>query len=310
MTHDRLSEVLDFLDVRSVVSGGFAVHGSWEARTDVDDELKFFAMVKGRATLETDGVEAPVELGAGDVVVLNGRKWLVMWGGPGDGTPIQVRPPEDGSIIRFDGSAAEADDIGLGGRVDLNTAGKELLLHSLPPVAHVRSSAAIAPRLRETVDRLFDEIVAKRAGSDFAIRQYGQLLLLDVLRAFMGESDVPTGWLRALADERLRPALDLIHTQPAKAWTLEDLSRASAMSRTSFTERFRDVAGTPPLSYLINWRMLLARRELLFADTRVRSLALWLGYSSESAFSTAFKRRVGESPLHYRSRARRDALAG
>lgn len=88
---------------------------------------------------------------------------------------------------------------------------------------------------------------------------------------------------------------------------LEDLARAAAMSRTTFAERFRDVAGTPPQSYLLGWRMLLARRELRSGDARVRPLALQLGYSSESAFSTAFKREVGESPLHYRARTRRDA---
>jgi AraC-like DNA-binding protein len=102
----------------------------------------------------------------------------------------------------------------------------------------------------------------------------------------------------------LRPALALIHEDPAKGWSLEDLARAASMSRTTFAERFRQAAGTPPLSYLINWRMLLAQRALRSSDTQVRALALELGYSSESAFSTAFKRRVGESPLSYRLRAR------
>lgn len=306
MAIDRLSEVLDFIEVRSVVSGGFAVSGTWEARTAVADELKFFAMVRGRARLETDGVPEPVDLEAGDVAVLNARSWLLMTGGAGDGQPIHIEPPSDGSIIRHHDSAAEADDIGIGGRVDLNAAGKELLLQSLPPVAHVRASSGKAPHLRGTVHRLFNEIVANRAGSDFAVRQYGQLLLLDVLRAFMGEADVPAGWLKVLADEQLRPALTVIHSQPAKAWRLEDLAREATMSRTTFAERFRDVAGVPPLTYLINWRMLLARRALAGGDTSVRSLAFELGYSSESAFSSAFKRKIGESPLNYRSRARRD----
>jgi AraC-like DNA-binding protein len=79
------------------------------------------------------------------------------------------------------------------------------------------------------------------------------------------------------------------------------------MSRTSFAERFRDVAGVPPLAYLNRWRMLLARRALRHGDARVGALAAELGYASESAFSTAFKREVGESPLRYRSRIARQA---
>lgn len=96
----------------------------------------------------------------------------------------------------------------------------------------------------------------------------------------MDEGDVPPGWLKVLTDERLRPVL---------------------------AERFRDAAGTPPLAYLTTWRMLLAQRELRSGEARVRSLALQLGCSSESAFSTASKREVGESPLHHRSRARQHA---
>jgi AraC-like DNA-binding protein len=78
------------------------------------------------------------------------------------------------------------------------------------------------------------------------------------------------------------------------------------MSRTSFAERFRAVAGMPPLTYLNQWRMLLARRALRNSDVRVGSLASELGYSSEASFSNAFKREVGESPLRYRYRARGD----
>jgi AraC-like DNA-binding protein len=79
------------------------------------------------------------------------------------------------------------------------------------------------------------------------------------------------------------------------------------MSRTSFAERFRSVAGQPPLTYLNRWRMLLAQRALRDEHVRIRSLAAELGYASESAFSTAFKREVGESPLRYRNRAREES---
>src|ERR687892_673570 len=93
------------------------------------------------------------------------------------------------------------------------------------------------------------------------------------------------------------------------AWRLEELARAAAMSRTSFAERFRTVAGVPPLTYLNRWRMLLAQRALRGGDVRVGSLAFELGYASESAFSTAFKREVGESPLRSRCRVGADQPA-
>ncbi len=178
-----------------------------------------------------------------------------------------------------------------------------LLLQALPPLGHVRSAAETA-NLRGSLHRLFDEVTANRVGAAFAIRQHGQLLLLEILRAYLGQAELPPGWLRVLTDERLSPALRLMHAEPGKPWGLAELARAAAMSRTTFAERFRTVAGMPPLTYLSRWRMLLAQRALRTSDVRVGSLAAELGYASESAFSTAFKREVGDSPLRYRFRAR------
>jgi AraC-like DNA-binding protein len=300
---DQLSEVFDLVEVRGLLSGGFAVRGPWVSRGAIDAPLKFFAMVAGRARLRTDGVDGPIELEPGDVAVLNSRSWLDVEGGTGDGPRREVMPEEG---FRFGGADPGTDDVLIGGRVELNPAGEALLLRALPPLAHVRASAAAATNLRGTLHRLFDEVTGDRVGSAFAIRQYGQLLLLEVLRAHVDQAELPAGWLRLLTDERLRPAVAVMHADPGRPWGLEELARAAAMSRTSFAERFRTVSDVPPLTYLHRWRILLAQRALRDGDVRVGSLASELGYSSESAFSNAFKREVGESPLRYRRRVREE----
>jgi AraC-like DNA-binding protein len=304
---DQLSEVFDLIEIRGIVTGGFAVRGPWVSRAAIGETLKFFAMVCGQARLATDGVDGPIDLAPGDVAILNSRSWLELQGGTGDGPRREVVPSAADPSLHLDGADRGTDDVLIGGRVDLNPAGRALLLQALPPVAHVRASAATATNLRGSLDRLFDEVADNRIGSAFAIRQYGQLLLLEVLRAYVEQAQLTSGWLRALTDERLRPALTLMHAEPGKPWGLEELARAAAMSRTSFAERFRTVAGIPPLTYLNRWRMLLAQRALRDGDARVRALAFELGYSSESAFSNAFKREVGESPLRYRHRVRDEA---
>ncbi|MGH3196499.1 MAG: AraC family transcriptional regulator [Streptosporangiaceae bacterium] len=309
MAGDQLSEVFELVEVRGVLSGGIAVRGPWVSRSPIQDPLKFFALVCGRARLTTDGMDGPIELEPGDVAILNNRSWLELRGGAGDGPRREVTPEADVSSARFVGADRGADDVVVGGRVDLNPAGRALLLEALPAVGHVRASAAAATSLRGSLDRLFEEVTGNRIGSAFAIRQYGQLLLLEVLRAYVGQAELPPGWLRLLTDERLRPALSLMHAEPGRPWQLEELARAAAMSRTSFAERFRTMAGVPPLTYLSRWRMLLAQRALRDRDARVGSLAAELGYASESAFSTAFKREVGESPLRYRYRVRGESPA-
>jgi AraC-like DNA-binding protein len=307
VTSDQLSEVFDLVEVRGVVTGGLVARGSWVSRAGVLDELKFFALVSGRARLSADGVDQPVELEPGDVALVTGRSWLVLESGGGDGPRQEVEPEELGLAPRLAGADRDLDDIVIGCRIDLNPTGRALLLQSVPPIAHVR--AATATHLRDILDRLFDEVTGNRIGSAFAIRQHGQLLLLEVLRAYVDQAALPPGWLRVLTDERLRPAVGLMHASPGKPWGLEELARAASMSRTTFAERFRTVAGVPPLAYLNRWRMLLAQRALRDADMRIGSLAYELGYASESAFSTAFKREVGESPLRYRTRVRAEVAA-
>lgn len=305
MVGDQLSEVFDVVEVHGQLTGGFAVRGPWVSRAAVDAPMKFLAMVRGRARLTTDGLDRPIPLEPGDVAILNDRSWLEVRGGTGDGPPREIAP-ETGFPSADLAGAAPGTDVVLGGRVDLNPAGRVLLAQALPPVGHVRASAAAATNLRASLDRLVDEATGNRIGAAFAIRQYGQLLLLEVVRAYIDQAELPPGWLRVLTDERLRPALSLMHGRPDRPWQLAELARAAAMSRTSFTERFRTLAGIPPLTYLNRWRMLLAQRALRHGDVRVGTLAVELGYGSESAFSTAFKREVGESPLRYRRRVREE----
>src|SRR4051794_30079420 len=95
-----------------------------------------------------------------------------------------------------------------------------------------------------------------------------------------------------------------MHGDPGGPWQLEELAKSSAMSRTTFALRFKTVAGVPPLTYLHDWRMRIAVRVLREEDTPLSTLAVSLGYSSESAFSNAFKRTIGMAPKCYRDGGR------
>ncbi|MEU8976097.1 AraC family transcriptional regulator [Streptomyces monashensis] len=317
MTDDQLSEALDLVEVRGVLSSGIAGRGPWVTRgpaayplqPSAGHPLKFLIMVRGRARLSTDGVDGPIELEPGDIAILNRRTWLQVEGGAGDGPRREILPEIGVPTARLARDDSGVDDLLIGGRVELNPAGDALLLEALPPLGHIRAAADAAGALHARLHQLFDEVTGNRMGSTFAIQQHAQLLLLEMLRAYVDQAELPPGWLRVLTDQRLRPALRLMHAEPGRHWGLEELAREAAMSRTTFAERFRAVAGVPPLAYLHRWRMLLARRALRDSDVPVRSLAAELGYTSESAFSNAFKREVGESPLRHRHRMRGELAA-
>lgn len=300
---DVLSDVFEQVEVRGMMTGGFAVRGPWASRVAVSRPLKLVALVAGSARLSTEGPggpDGPVELGPGDVVLLNHRTALEVRGGRGDGAATEPVPTASFDSMALTAADLSTDDVLVGGWIQVNPAGQSLLGGALPGLVHVRASTPAASRLAALVAQLFAEASSGRLGSAFAIRQTGQLILLEVLRAYLEQERPPTGWLRLLADDGLAPAVRLMHQEPGRAWGLAELAGAAGMSRTSFAERFRRLAGAPPLTYLSRWRMVLAQRALRDPDVRVGALAAELGYGSESAFSNAFKRELGLSPLHYR----------
>jgi len=129
-----------------------------------------------------------------------------------------------------------------------------------------------------------------------------ELVLIEVLRAHLRNAPAgEQGWLAALRDPVLAPALSLLHEAPAEKWTVAALASRAAVSRSILDERFRQVLGRSPIRYLTEWRMHLAEELLATTDTGVAVIARRVGYDSEEAFSRAFKRARGLSPSHWRA---------
>ncbi|MGI5461143.1 AraC family transcriptional regulator [Streptomyces sp. CA-249302] len=303
MTTDPLSDALVVADARSVLTGGITAGGDWALSLPAEDWLRVYALVKGACLMNVGGGEL-LRLKEGDVVVVDGRHEVLVCSSPGV-EPVNlddIHPsPETNMAHLGDGD----DVIGISGHIDLSRDSGELLREALPPLILVRSEAAEAPALSWLVGQLMKETGTGRLGSEFVSNHLAQVLFMHVLRVCLADpSTLPVGWLRALADSRLAPALHLMHGNPSHPWQLTELARGAAMSRATFALRFKEAAGVPPLTYLLNWRMRLAARHLRQEQTPVAVIAQQVGYTSESAFSSAFKRTMGLAPRRYRNNAR------
>lgn len=141
--------------------------------------------------------------------------------------------------------------------------------------------------------------------SGFASNGLAQLIFLQILRLYLKHPDsLPPGWLCAISDLRVAPAMHLMHAEPGRDWRLADLAAACGMSRTAFAQYFRAIAGDTPVACLAQVRRRLAERQLREGMLPVASIAYSLGYASEAAFNTAFKRVTGSPPGQYRRRSR------
>jgi AraC-like DNA-binding protein len=128
-----------------------------------------------------------------------------------------------------------------------------------------------------------------------------ELLLIEVLRLHLATAPATDrGWVAALRDPVLAPALALLHAEPATRWTVADLAARCAVSRSVLDQRFRLVLGRPPIRYLTEWRMHLATDLLATTDLTIFEIARRVGYDAEESFSRAFKRATGVPPSERR----------
>ena len=304
MTADPFSDILKLTNAETVVSGGFTAGGSWAIRFPAPDKIKFFALVKGNCWLRIDGHQSPIRVEEGDVFLLSAQRSFVLASDLAV-VPVDATSLFTGTVYRTAKLGHGEDCIQIGGHVRLDRASGGMLADVLPPLIHVKAASPHATVLRWLLDQLVREPISELPGAILASAQLAQLLFVHILRGHVETSGVlATGWLRAVADKRLAPALRLMHADPGRGWQLEELAKAAAMSRTTFAHHFKTAAGVPPLTYLTEWRMRLAERALREENTPVSVLAGQLGYTSESAFSNAFKRVTGNAPKRYRTAAR------
>jgi AraC-like DNA-binding protein len=174
------------------------------------------------------------------------------------------------------------------------------LLEALPVVVRAPVSPASWRWMAGLLDAAVQATGHGGAGREAMLAKLAELMFVEALRAHL-ESLPPDarGWVAGLRDPQVGRALQVIHGHPYEVWNLDALARAVSMSRSSFAERFAAYVGMPPMQYLTRWRLQLASRLLEDGHTVTRAAAA-VGYQSESAFTRAFKRHVGQAPGAWR----------
>ncbi len=296
---DPLSDVLSLLKLHSYACGGFDVGADLCLQFPKHAGIKCYAVVSGEAWLSVEGLSDPVRLKAGDCFLLpRGRPFCL--------TSELGLPPVDFFTLRGaakNGTVASFNDGGrffmVGGHFALAGNHANILLGTLPPVVHLRKESDKAV-LRWSIERLMEELREPQPGSLLIAQHLAHTMLLQALRLHLSDaSHGHVGWLFALADKQMGAAIAALHEEPGHHWTLQELAACVGMSRSTFAQRFKDTVGESPMEYLTRWRMLLAGDKLINSTDPVSVISLALGYESEAAFSTAFKRVMGCSPRQY-----------
>jgi AraC-like DNA-binding protein len=297
---DPLSEVLSLLKPRSYITAGFDAGGDWALTLDdLAGRIKCYAVIRGACWVSMDGIGEPVRVQAGDCFVLPSGRLVEIASHP-DVEPKPASevldPNRSGEVVTYNGGG---DVLLVGSRFEVNGRHAEVLLRTLPPLIRVKTSGDRA-RLRGSIELMMEELREARPGSSLVAQHLSHMMLVQALRLYLSErSDQDVGWFAALADPQLSGAIGAMHADPSHAWTLQELATHAAMSRSTFAQRFRDRVGETPIAYLTRWRMMLAGERLTNGRETIARVAMSLGYESEHAFNTAFKRVMGSSPRRY-----------
>jgi AraC-like DNA-binding protein len=293
---DPLSEVIGLLRPRTVFSKRISGAGRWAVRYSAYGEPSFCTVLDGGCRLMVDGHDPEITLEAGDFVLLPATPGFTMAGFE-PATPVHIDSavtPAPADEVRHGTPGVEPDVRLLGGYFVFDSPDAGLLGSLFPTVVHVRG----AERLSTVVHLVGDEASAQRSGRDLVLTRLVEVLLVEALRSTPGQAAHP-GLLRGLADERIAPAIRDMHADVARSWTVPQLARVAALSRSAFFDRFTRTVGLPPMEYLLTWRMALAKDLLRRHELALTEVADRVGYGSASAFSAAFRRYVGQPPSHF-----------
>jgi AraC-like DNA-binding protein len=309
-TGDPIVDVLRLLRTQAVVPAPVHAAAPWAVRFDPCSHVRLGVVLQGECWLNLEGCE-PVLLRKGDFFLLNNPPAYTL------ASALDVAPRAAAAFR----SSANGGEVRIGAEADEDTyvccidfefeeTNASVLFDVLPPIVLVRDGDPRGALLTHLSALTVAEMESAGAGRSLVLEHLAQLILVHMLRVHADGAERPVGWLGALVEDGIGAALRAMHADVGRRWTLDELSAISHMSRSAFAASFKAKVGTAPLTYLIEWRMSLAR-DALRRDTRsISELASATGYESESAFSTAFRRVVGASPRQFRETARQQAPVG
>jgi len=302
---DPLSEVVSLLQPCTPFSKVVSGAGRWRVRRSEAGQPFYCVILEGACRLAVEGRES-IDLQEGDFVLIPSSPGFAMSSlepPPEDVETAPVAQLQGGFRLGVQGGPHEV--LVLVGHCLFGSPDAALLVSLLPQLIHVRGEK----RLTTLVQLVSEESRERRPAREVILERLLEVMLIEALRSTAGPTTSP-GLLRGLADERLAVAIRQMHESPTQAWTIAQLAKEAALSRSAFFERFNRALGTAPMAYLLTWRMALAKNLLRRKEGGLAEIAQRVGYSSASAFSVAFTRHVGLPPTRYAQNEADPLMAG
>ncbi|MBP1853251.1 AraC-like DNA-binding protein [Rhizobium halophytocola] len=264
------------------------------------EALRFKVILQGECWLSVEGDDTCYRLRAGDCFLVSHGRSFVLSTRKSDNQTVYAENlihsrNEDGVIVHEGGG----DILSIGSVFKFQGHFSRLILKSLPPVIHLPSDLDQAAVLRWSLERFGAEFRGTAAGRALMMGNLAPIILLQTLRVYARLTPAKESWLIALSHPKLSKAIEAMHADCGRKWTVASLAAISGMSRAGFAQNFKKYVGAAPKEYLLYWRMQVACNLLEKGELASAEIAHEVGYESESAFSSAFKKVLGLRPGRY-----------
>ena len=305
---DVLTDVLSTLRLNGRVFSYSQLSAPWALELPPSPFAYFHVVERSGGWIQLKGESEARPVAGGDLVVIpHGGGHIVA-------SNLKARPltlkqflklRDEGGLVKHGGGGPETHLVC--GAFEFDNVVDNPLISLLPRYIHVSGSREEANSwVDNTLRQLIFEARYTQPGSQIMVTRLTDLVFVHAVRSWLAAQPQDAGgWLGALRDRQIGQALGLMHRDPVLQWTVESLANEVSMSRSKFAEKFRRLVQESPLAYLSRLRLNLAARFLLENDLTVSEISHRVGYESETAFSTAFKRKYGVAPGAFRRRAQR-----
>lgn len=290
---DPLSDIIALLRPSTAISKPITGRGRWGVRYAAHNAPGFTIVLEGECWIAFEGKD-PLVLRKGDFLLLPSTPAFSLSSHPG--VDCEPRDPMD-VAVRHGEQDGPPDFASVGGTFRIEQANAGLLLALLPNLIHIPASQGRAGRLGQVIALIADECEHDHPGREMILQRLLEVLLVETLRwRAIADDDARAGLLRGMQVPGLARALRAMHADVRASWTVAGLAKVAGLSRTVFAARFGEVLGCGPIEYLARWRMALAKDALVRGAKTLDRIADEIGYESASAFSTAFRKRLGCPP--------------
>jgi AraC-like DNA-binding protein len=296
---DTLSTTLMRMKLKSSAAGAIDARGNWAIEIPEYEGFKLQLLLKGESWVSIQGDPSRYHLKEGDCFLMTSGKPSIASKNPAPKKTIKLESlykTVRNGVMTVNGGG-EFFSIGTHFQFDGHL--PKLLFAHLPPAIHVPGHLDQAAVLRWSIERFRSEYLGQSVGRSLILNHLAPIILLQVLRIYLASAKTEKNWLVALSDPKLSRAIEAMHSDYRRAWSLESLAAVAGMSRSGFALNFRKQVGVPPMDYLTNWRMQIACELLQSDHHNVSTAASAVGYESESAFSVAFMKVIQCRPGFY-----------